>query len=48
MALSGDIVLANFFDLKNSINRQINGDLEPLKGFGFFFVISPTDIFKLI
>jgi hypothetical protein len=24
----------NFLDLKNSINRQINGDLEPLKGFG--------------
>jgi hypothetical protein len=31
-----------FFDLKNSINRQINGDLEPLKGFGInFWVISP-------
>ncbi len=28
---------ANFFDLKNSINRQINGDSEPLKGFGINF-----------
>ncbi len=32
----GDIFQANFFDLKNSIIRQNNGDLEPLKGFGFF------------
>jgi hypothetical protein len=30
---SGDILRVNFFDLKNSINRQINCDLEPLKGF---------------
>ncbi len=33
----GDILQANFFDLKNSINRQINGNLEPLKGFGINF-----------
>ena len=26
-----------FFDLKNSINRQINGDLQPLKGFEINF-----------
>jgi hypothetical protein len=26
-----------FFDLKNSINRQINSDLEPLKDFGINF-----------
>jgi hypothetical protein len=31
MPLYGDILRANFFDLKNSINRQINGNLEPLK-----------------
>jgi hypothetical protein len=37
MPLYGDILQANFFDLKNSINRQINGDLEPLKGFGINF-----------
>jgi hypothetical protein len=34
MPLHGDILRANFFDLKYSINHQINGDLEPLKGFG--------------
>ncbi len=34
MPLYGDILQANFFDLKNSINRQINGNLEP-----------PSDIF---
>jgi hypothetical protein len=46
--LFGDILRANFFDLKNSLNCQINGDLEPLKGFGinFFWVLSPSDIFK--
>jgi hypothetical protein len=27
----------NFFDLKNSINRQINGNLEPIKGLGINF-----------
>ncbi len=37
MPLYGDILQANFFDLKNSINCQINGNLEPLKGFGFNF-----------
>jgi hypothetical protein len=37
MPLYGDILQANFFDLKNSINRQINGDLEPLKGLGINF-----------
>ena len=37
MSLYGDILLANFFDLKNATNRQINGDLEPLKGFGINF-----------
>ncbi len=38
MPLYGDILQANFFDLKNSVNRQINGDLEPLKGFESFFL----------
>jgi hypothetical protein len=38
MPLYSDILWANFFDLKNSINRQINGDLEPLKGFGINFL----------
>jgi hypothetical protein len=33
----GDIFRANFFDLKNSKNRQNNGDLEPLKDFGTNF-----------
>jgi hypothetical protein len=28
----------NVFDLKNSINRQINDDLEPLKGFRINFL----------
>ncbi len=37
MSLSGDILQANFFDLKNSKNRQINAHLEPLKGFGINF-----------
>jgi hypothetical protein len=31
MPLYGDILWANFLDLKSSINRQINGNLEPLK-----------------
>ncbi len=31
MPFSGNILRANFLDLKNSLNRQINGDLEPLK-----------------
>ncbi len=37
MPLYVDILRANFFDLKNSINRQINGNLEPLQGFGINF-----------
>ncbi len=37
MSLYGDIMQVNFFDLKNSKNHQINGDLEPLKGFGINF-----------
>jgi hypothetical protein len=37
MPFYGDIFRVNFFDLKNSINRQNNGDLEPLKGFGINF-----------
>jgi hypothetical protein len=28
MPLYGDILWANFLDLKNSINRQINGNLD--------------------
>ncbi len=40
MPLYGDILQANFFDLKNSINRQINGDSEPPKGFGINFFVS--------
>ncbi len=38
MPLHGDILKANFFDLKNSINSQINGNLESLKGFGINFL----------
>jgi hypothetical protein len=37
MPFYGDILRVNFFHLKNSINRQNNGDLEPLKGFGINF-----------
>ncbi len=50
MSLCDDILRSNFFDLKNSINRQINYHLKPLKGFGifFFWVISPSNIFKHI
>ncbi len=50
MPLYGNILAANFFDLKNSRNRQINSDLEPLKGFGinFFGSHHPLDIFKHI
>jgi hypothetical protein len=48
MPFYGDIFRANFFDLKNSINRQNNGDLEPLKGFEINFFRSPSDIFKPI
>jgi hypothetical protein len=38
MPLYGDISQANFVDFKNSINSQINGHLEPLKGFGINFL----------
>jgi hypothetical protein len=38
MPLYGNILRANFFDHKSSIKRQINGDLEPLKGFGINFL----------
>jgi hypothetical protein len=31
MPLYGNILWANFFDCKNSINYQINDELEPLK-----------------
>ena len=37
MPFYGNIFRANFFDLKNSKNRQNNGDLEPLKDFGTNF-----------
>ena len=49
MPLYGDILQANFFDLKNSINRQINGDLETLKGFGinFFWSYHPLIYLKV-
>ncbi len=47
MSFYGDIFRANFFDLKNSINRQNNGNLEPLKGFGInlFLVKSHSNIY---
>jgi hypothetical protein len=50
MPFYGDILQANFFEFKNSINRQNNGDLEPLKGFGIkiFAVKSPSELFKPI
>jgi hypothetical protein len=34
----GNVLRANFLDLKNSINPKNNGDLEPLKGFGINFL----------
>ncbi len=37
MHFFGNILRENFFDLKNSINRQKTGDLEPLKGFEINF-----------
>jgi hypothetical protein len=46
MSLYGDILQANFF--LNSINRQINGDLEPLKGFGINFLGHITLIYLYI
>ncbi len=48
MPLYGDILQANFFDLKNSINRQINGNLDPLKGFGINFFGSYHPLISLI
>jgi hypothetical protein len=45
MSLYGDILRANFFYLQ--INRQINGDLEPLKGFGINFLGSYHPLTKL-
>ncbi len=49
MPFYGDIFRANFFDLKNSKNRQNNSDLEPLKILeSVFSVKSPSDIFKPI
>jgi hypothetical protein len=49
MPLYGDNFRAKFFDLKNSINRQINGNLEPLKGFGInvFGSYHPLIYFKI-
>ena len=46
MPFYGDIFRANFFDLKNSKNRQNNGDFEPLKDFGtnFFRSNCPLNI----
>ncbi len=41
MPLYGDILGANFFYLKNARNRQINGDLELIKGFGINVFGSP-------
>jgi hypothetical protein len=38
MPLNGDILQANFYYLKNTINGQINDNLEPLKGFGINFL----------
>ncbi len=38
MSLYGDILQANFFDLKNSINRPISGNLEPLKDLESIFL----------
>jgi hypothetical protein len=38
MPLYSDILRAKFFDLKNSINCQINDNLEPLKDFGINFL----------
>jgi hypothetical protein len=47
MPFYGDIFRANFFDLKNSINRQNNSDLEPLKGFGINFFRSNLPLIYL-
>ncbi len=46
MSLYGDILQANFFDLKNSKNCQINGFRASERFWNqFFWVISPSDIF---
>jgi hypothetical protein len=37
MLFYGDNFQANFFDLKNSKNRQNNSDFDPLKDFGINF-----------
>jgi hypothetical protein len=47
MPLYGDILQAIFFYLKNSINRQINGDLEPLKGFGINFLLGHITLYYI-
>jgi hypothetical protein len=38
MLLYGNILRANFFDQKNSINLQINSDFDPYKDFGINFL----------
>jgi hypothetical protein len=47
MPFYGDIFWAHFLDLKNSINPQNNGDLEPLKGFGINFFGSNHPLINL-
>ena len=47
MRFYGDIFWANFFVLKNSKNRQNNGDLEPLKDFGINFFRSTRHLIYL-
>jgi hypothetical protein len=37
MLFYGNILRANFFDVKNYKNRQNNGYLEPLRGFEIYF-----------
>jgi hypothetical protein len=47
MPFYGDIFQVNFFDLKNSKNRQNNGDLEPLKDFRINFFQSNRPVIYL-
>ncbi len=47
MLFYGDILRVNFFDLKNSINCQNNGYLEPLQGFGIIFFQSNNPLIFL-
>jgi len=47
MPFYGNSFRANFFDLKNSKNRQNDGDLEPLKGFGINFFGSNHPLINL-